>query len=118
MRWSRHILFFLIGSLFVMGDAGTAFAATGANQSGVSVQATSYAPDSEDCAFLSTINSYRKGKGLSQLVISPTLGAAADHHAQDMAAKAYFDHTLADGTTWSQNIADYGYPSSSARAEN
>jgi uncharacterized protein YkwD len=35
-----------------------------------------------------------------------------------MAAKNYFSHTLSGGVSWVQNIANHGYPSSTARAEN
>lgn len=77
-----------------------------------------YAPDSQDCQFLSRINSYRKQNGLGTLKLSKALGAAAVHHSIDMATNDVFSHTLSDGTSWSQNIANYGYPSNSTRGEN
>jgi uncharacterized protein YkwD len=83
-----------------------------------SANAVSWTAEPEECAFLGLINQYRKDNGLGTLTISVTLSAAAEYHSTDMAQKNYFSHTLADGTTWSQNIANFGYPSDTARAEN
>jgi hypothetical protein len=47
-----------------------------------------------------------------------TLSSAADYHSTDMARNNYFSHTLFDGTTWSQNIANFGYPTNTTRGEN
>jgi hypothetical protein len=51
------------------------------------------------------------------LQMSQTLGAAAEHHALDMAATGNHTHTLSDGTTWLQNIINHGY-TLSGRGEN
>lgn len=68
---------------------------------------------------LSQINAYRKANGKGSLRLSRTLGAAAEHHSRDMAAHNIFSHTLSNGTTWIQNIANHGYPSTNTyRAEN
>jgi uncharacterized protein YkwD len=75
-------------------------------------------PESEECALLARINVFRLENGLGTLTMSTTLGAAAEFHSRDMAKNGYFGHTLADGTTWAQNIANHGYPTDSSRAEN
>ncbi len=80
--------------------------------------ASSWKAEPEECAFLTLINQYRVDNGLSALTISKTLSAAAEDHSIDMGKNNYFSHTLADGTTWSQNIANHGYPSNTSRAEN
>jgi Cysteine-rich secretory protein family len=67
------------------------------------------APDGEELAFLGLINDYRAGLGLGQLVLSPTLTAAAEYHSLDMATSGVFSHTLSDGTDPGQNIANHGY---------
>ena len=82
------------------------------------ISASQYAPDAEECAMLAKINAYRKANGKSALTLSRTLGAAAEHHSRDMAAKNYFSHTLSDGTSWSKNITNHGYPTNTYRAEN
>src|SRR5262245_42643142 len=82
------------------------------------ISASQYAPDSAECAMLKLINNYRKQKGKGALTLSRTLGAAAEHHSRDMAAHNYFSHTLYNGTSWSQNIANHGYPTNTNRAEN
>lgn len=71
-----------------------------------------------ECEFLGLINQYRKSNGLGSMTISVTLSAAAEFHSADMAKNDYFSHTLYDGTTWQQNIANHGYPSDTSRGEN
>jgi uncharacterized protein YkwD len=80
--------------------------------------AAAWRPSSDECAFLSIINSYRGKSGLAPLTISLTLGAAAEDHSLDMASNDYFDHTLSNGTSWSDNITKHGYPKGTVRAEN
>jgi uncharacterized protein YkwD len=65
------------------------------------------APEQE---FLALINQYRASKGVGALSMSQTLGAAAQHHALDMATTNTLSHTLSDGTDWLQNIINHGYP--------
>ncbi len=64
------------------------------------------------------INEYRVANGLPQLHLSRSLSVAADYHSVDMANKDYFSHTLADGATWSQNIANHGYTYNTYQGEN
>lgn len=79
---------------------------------------SSWKPEAVECEFLGLINAYRKENGLGNLTISITLGAAAEHHSQDMADNDYFDHTLLGDVTWQQNVASHGYPTDTYRAEN
>lgn len=45
--------------------------------------------------------------GSNSLATTSGLNAAAQHHADDMARYNYVSHTLHNGTTWYQNIANY-----------
>jgi uncharacterized protein YkwD len=80
--------------------------------------ADGYCMDSEEQAFLQLINDYRAQNGQVRLVAVQTLGAAADYHSLDMATNNYFSHTLYNGTTWSQNMTNFGYPTGGWRGEN
>lgn len=88
-----------------------------------------YCADSEEFELFTEINDYRSANGLAPLVLSPSLGAAADHHSESMASFNYFDpsHDLHfegpnqdETVTWQANIANFGYPDSThtSRAEN
>lgn len=55
------------------------------------------------------INEKRKSNGLSALAIDPRLVAAAQGHADDMAANNYLNHTSLDGRTWVNRIITQGY---------
>jgi uncharacterized protein YkwD len=73
--------------------------------------------DTEEQAFLQLINTYRTQNGLNTLVAVAPLSAAADYHSLDMATNNYISHTLFDGTTWSQNMTNFGYPTGGWRGE-
>lgn len=83
---------------------------------GASARGTDATSVSDYCAapidqeFLGLINKYRAQNGAGPLAMSQTLGAAAEHHALDMAATGTLAHTLSDGTDWLQNIINHGYP--------
>jgi uncharacterized protein YkwD len=77
-----------------------------------------YSPDSEERAFLDLINAYRRKNGAGNLSLQDQLGAAADHHSQDMANKNYFSHKLANGDSAEKNIQRFGYTNWSAVGEN
>ena len=77
-----------------------------------------WTPDRNECAFLEEINDYRRANGRRPLVLSRSLSAAADYHSAYMARTDDVDHTLSGGASWSQNIRDFGYPSSLAVGEN
>ena len=68
--------------------------------------------DSEEVGFLSLINDYRAASGLHPLSLSSSLSSAAAYHSVDMAANGYLAHTLLDGTTVEQNMANFGYEGS------
>ncbi|MFN8594151.1 MAG: CAP domain-containing protein [Thermomicrobiales bacterium] len=68
-----------------------------------------YAPDGEERKFLDLINDYRRKNGAGQLRLQDQLGAAAEHHSQDMAKKNYFSHKLANGDAPEKNIERFGY---------
>ena len=65
--------------------------------------------DEEEVAFLALINDHRAASGLRPLSVSASLSSAAAYHSIDMAAKDYLAHTLIDGTTVVQNMANFGY---------
>ncbi|HLL49125.1 MAG TPA: CAP domain-containing protein, partial [Thermomicrobiales bacterium] len=62
-----------------------------------------YAADGEERAFLNLINDYRSRNGLAGLALQDQLGAAADHHSQDMAQKNYFAHCELE------SVKNFGY---------
>ena len=68
--------------------------------------------DSEEIAFLALINDYRAASGMPPLSVSASLSSAAAYHSIDMAANGYLAHTLLDGTTVEQNMANFGYQGS------
>ena len=119
MRPRQIFALFLAAIALLAGAAPTLAAGNAQPRSLAASQATAtYSPETEECAFLGLINAYRTKNGLGTLALSLTLGAAANHHSNDMASKNYFSHDLIDGTSWSQNISNYGYPTNTARAEN
>ena len=77
-----------------------------------------YSPDGEERAFLDLINAYRRQHGAGNLSLQDQLGAAANHHSQDMANKNYFSHKLSNGDSAEQNIQRFGYTNWSYVGEN
>jgi uncharacterized protein YkwD len=77
-----------------------------------------YSPDGEERAFLDLINDYRRKNGAGNLSLQNQLGAAAEHHSQDMARKNYFSHKLANGDSAEKNIERFGYTNWSYVGEN
>ena len=65
--------------------------------------------DDEEVGFLALINDHRATSGLRPLSVSSSLSSAAAYHSVDMAANGYLAHTLLDGTTVEQNMANFGY---------
>jgi uncharacterized protein YkwD len=72
-----------------------------------------------EALLLDRINTFRQVNGLAPLIASPTLTAAARHHAESMATYNYFpaDYSVRhegenhDQTiTWQENIANFRYP--------
>jgi uncharacterized protein YkwD/uncharacterized protein YraI len=65
--------------------------------------------DDEEVNFLALVNEYRASAGLGPVAASASLSSAAAYHSIDMAANGYLDHTLLDGTSVEQNMANFGY---------
>src|SRR5438309_1457020 len=62
---------------------------------------------------LADINSLRAHHGLAPLRISSRLTAAARQHSSEMAARGYFSHESANGSSFDRRIARY-YPMGSS----
>jgi uncharacterized protein YkwD len=77
-----------------------------------------YSPDRQERGFLDLINAYRRKNGAGKLTLQNQLGAAAEHHSQDMANKNYFSHKLANGDSPEENIERFGYTNWSSIGEN
>jgi uncharacterized protein YkwD/uncharacterized protein YraI len=65
--------------------------------------------DDEEVGLLALINDYRAASGLQPVSVSASLSSAAAYHSIDMAANGYLAHTLIDGTSVPQNMANFGY---------
>jgi len=63
---------------------------------------------------LQDINDLRRQHGLAPLRLSYSLSAAARQHSREMAARGYFSHDSANGSTFDRRIARY-YPFSGRR---
>lgn len=97
----RHLLALVMSFMLVAGGLAVA-----------TPSALAYTPDNEELSFLALINDYRSQSGLASLSLNLTLGAAADFHSQDMATSGYFEHTALNGTSFDQNIRNFGYTGS------
>ena len=75
----------------------------------LAVSSADVCTDSEEVGFLSLINDYRAASGLRSLSLSSSLSSAAAYHSTDMAANGYLAHSLLDGTSVEQNMANFGY---------
>lgn len=63
---------------------------------------------------LADINALRKEHGLAPLRISSRLSSAARQHSAEMAARGYFSHNSANGSSFDRRIARY-YPMGGSR---
>ena len=70
-----------------------------------------------ESTLVSLINQERSNQGISPLVVSSQLTAAARQHSRDMACNDFFSHTGSDGSSPFQRIAWSGF-SFTAAAEN
>lgn len=95
------IIFFAVVLAFISlaGRSGSTLAHAG----------TDYCLEEEEAAFLVLINDYRAANNLAPLVASHDLGAAAEHHSDDMADQNYFSHTGKNGSSPKDRIVDHGY---------
>jgi uncharacterized protein YkwD len=120
-RWERLVRLIAVAIVVLSWSGSTTVAAHElrlADPNSTIVVAAEYCPDSQEWAFLFLINDYRSQYGLPALTLSRTLGAAAEQHSRDMANENYFNHTLSDGTSWSDNIRNHGYDADTALGEN
>ena len=63
---------------------------------------------------LADMNALRKQHGLAPLRLSAPLSAAAKQHSVEMAARGYFSHNSASGSSFDKRIARY-YPMGGSR---
>ena len=96
-------------SLIAPGAAAAPADPGGFAEPGLAVSSADACVDDEEVGFLALINDYRAASGLRPLSLSSSLSSAAAYHSVDMAAKGYLAHTLLDGTTVVQNMANFGY---------
>jgi uncharacterized protein YkwD len=112
------LLVTVLMTLSLQGPTTAAPSHTVSVQTALNATSDSACLDSEEQKFLQLINDYRAQNSVAPLVAVQTLGAAADYHSFDMAAHNYLSHILYDGTTWSQNMTNFGYPTGGWRGEN
>ena len=74
------------------------------------------AAEPQQDALLAAVNTYRASRGLATVVVSPTLQAAAQFMADDIARHGFpaVPHRSTDGRSARQRMADAGYPVSEA----
>jgi uncharacterized protein YkwD len=80
-----------------------------ASPAGASSQRPAASLSSLEQGVLSDINALRKQHGLAPLRLSTSLSAAARQHSSEMAARGYFSHDSANGSSFDKRIARY-YP--------
>jgi uncharacterized protein YkwD len=70
-----------------------------------------YSTDSEERAFLTLINNYRRQNGRKELALQDQLGAAAQFHSEDQARHTFSSHKGSNGSSVSSRIraANYRY---------
>jgi hypothetical protein len=73
------------------------------------ISAADYCPSAEEREVFQLLNALRTSKGLRPLRMDRSLGAAARHHANDMAARSYFSHTTPEGEGPSSRARSHGY---------
>jgi uncharacterized protein YkwD len=81
---------------------------------GASSQHPTASLSSLEQSVLADINTLRKQHGLAPLRLSARLSAAARQHSSEMAARGYFSHDSANGSTFDRRIARY-YPIGGSR---
>ncbi|TMK72342.1 MAG: CAP domain-containing protein [Actinobacteria bacterium] len=65
--------------------------------------------ESLEVGVLADLNAFRKENGLPALRLSVALSRAARQHSMEMAARGYFSHNSANGSTFDKRIARF-YP--------
>jgi uncharacterized protein YkwD len=111
----------LLGLGVLLSSVGSVFAGPGQPSTSTvtsNVGVSEYCASSEEVAFFTLINDYRRANGRPALAMSQTLGAA-EHHSKSMADHNYFSHTLIpQGISYSQNMTNHGYDYNTYRGEN
>ena len=82
-----------------------------ASPAGASSQRPATSLSTLEQGVLADINALRKEHGLAPLRLSANLSAAARQHSSEMAARGYFSHSSANGSSFDRRIARY-YPMS------
>ena len=80
-----------------------------ASPAGATSQRPTTALSTLEQAVLTDINALRREHHLAPLRVSSRLSAAARQHSSEMAARGYFSHTSANGSSFDRRIARY-YP--------
>jgi uncharacterized protein YkwD len=80
-----------------------------ASPAGASSQRPATSLSTLEQGVLADINALRKEHGLGPLRLSANLSAAARQHSSEMAARGYFSHSSANGSSFDRRIARY-YP--------
>jgi uncharacterized protein YkwD len=80
-----------------------------ASPAGASSQRPATSLSSLEQGVLSDINTLREEHGLAPLRLSASLSSAARQHSSEMAARGYFSHNSANGSSFDRRIARY-YP--------
>jgi uncharacterized protein YkwD len=80
-----------------------------ASPAGASSQRPATSLSTLEQGVLADINALRKEHGLAPLRLSTSLSAAARQHSSEMAARGYFSHSSANGSSFDRRIARY-YP--------
>jgi len=80
-----------------------------ASPAGASSQRPATSLSTLEQGVLSDINALRKQHSLAPLRLSASLSAAARQHSSEMAARGYFSHSSANGSSFDKRIARF-YP--------
>jgi uncharacterized protein YkwD len=78
-----------------------------ASPAGASSQQPAASLSTLEQGVLSDINALRKQHGLAPLHVSASLSDAARQHSAEMAARGYFSHDSANGSSFDKRIARY-----------
>ena len=113
----RRLAFVVLLTLAVPAGA-VAAAETARAAASAPMAAVAASPGPALAAALAEINRLRARAGVPALALNPKLTAAAQGHADDMAAHGYFSHTGRDGRTFGQRIRAAGYADYTALGEN
>ncbi|MFI1645827.1 CAP domain-containing protein [Streptomyces avidinii] len=103
--------------LLVLGGAVTAIAAPAA-ATATSASITRSVQQSSPGEILTLVNNERKTAGCDPLTVDPRLAAAAQAHADDMAANNLSGHDGSDGSTYLSRMEKAGYSPAGQSSEN